>query len=330
LFANDYWRRAWIFQELALATRIDVFCGSRVLSAKALLQLSNSINENSTGGFREVFTALRLLYHSKSLIKRVWKNGSIDAVAPGDYVMTGVRKTFLEVLKESRRHNGCYDPRDMLYSRMALASDAKVMVPYTDYEMPVEELYKRFATNSVILSKSLEVVTFATSTAMQIPTWVPDWTSLTTGWSSEEKQFNLNDSLATLHWEEIGLPRISRCRTELMVQGRILKTIRHRDYEGLYFSMATNLTRAGDKYPLSEVPQSGDVICVLRACPLLVHLRPAGQHFVIVARNSEFQDKLDQPQTGVITKFQASEKPIWTLASLEEVQSKQEEIFRIR
>ena len=333
-FANDYWRRTWIFQELALAKTIHIICGSRALPIEPMLQLNDSL-EDPMVGFRGALTAMRFLVQSKSLLKRVWKNGSIDAAVPGDYVMTGVRKTFLEVLKESRRHNGCYDPRDMLYSRMALASDSDTMVPYTDYEIPVEELYTRFATNAIILSKSLEIITFATSTAMQIPTWVPDWTSLTSGWSTEKKQNNLKDSLATLQWQEVGLPRISRCRTELMVQGRILKTLRHRDYdyEGRYMSMAMSLTHAGDKFSSSEVPRAKDVICVLRGCPLLAHLRPVGQHFVVVARNSEFQDKLDLSTTGLITKFQNSEqtnRDVWTLASIEDVQSKREEIFRIR
>ena len=284
---HDYWRRAWIFQEIAMARTIVMFWGSKVVSLDTILGICEQLSENDKmEGLRGFIKALRLIRHSKPMLSRAWKYGSVDESDPSKYAMKGTRNTFLEVLRESRQHNACRDPRDMLYSRMAVATDTNVLIPYADYQMPVEELYKRFATNSIVRSNSLEVITFASSTAMCVPTWVPDWTSRNSGWITEAKHNAMKETLVLLQWRDIGLPRISRCRSEMMVQGKVLKTIQKRDHESLYFSAFTTLTHYAEKYPISEVPHIGDMICVLRDCPVLVYLRAVEQHFVVVDKAS--------------------------------------------
>ena len=202
--------------------------------------------------------------------------------------------------------------------------------------MPVEDLYKRFATNHIIRASSLEIITFATSTAMHLPTWVPDWPSSSSGWlleGSKDKYNAMKESLASLQWTDIDLPRVSRCRSELMVQGKVLKTIQQRDYDALYLSIVLNLTHYALRYPLSEGPRKGDLICVLRGCSLLAYLRPVEQHYIMVGREWSAQDKLFLPDTGLITAIQTSdnkEQKTWKLKSIEDVQSSREEIFRIR
>lgn len=118
-----------------------------------------------------------------------------------------------------------------------------------------------------------------------------------------------------------------------MAQGKVLKTIQKRDYEALYFSAALNHTRFLMGYPYSEVPRTGDMICVLRGWPLLAYLRPVEQHSVVVGRQWDAQNKLYLPETGLITAEQTSEnveRKIWKLNSIEDIQSKPEEIFRLR
>ena len=195
---------------------------------------------------------------------------------------------------------------------------------------------------------------------MHIPTWVPDWTSLSSGWDIEDRHNGLKESLAILQWREVGLPRVSRRRSEMMVQGRVLKTVRKRDYEERYFSAFTKLTNFGEKYPISEVPRPGDLICVLPGCPLLAYLRAVDRHFVLVGRSWFAQDKLrlgenaqmiaiqspenkdyktlkpeklrlgEKAQMIAVQSADKKEQKIWQLKSIEDVQSKPEETFRIR
>ena len=334
LLTNEYWRRAWVFQELAMATTISIHCGSRTTSLDAILALLRRFNEmNVNAGFRGAINGLRLLPHAKPLFSQWRKHGLTPTRKPPEYVTKRVYGTFLDVLRSSRGHYACQDPRDMLYSRMALASDAAMMIPYPDYHMSVEELYKRFATNHIIITGSLDIVTFARNSALQLPTWVPDWTSEDIGWHVDTTYNSLQDSLTLLSWSDIGLPRISRCRSELMVQGRVLMTIQKHSIEALFTSAYSTLIRYAGSYPLSEVPRRGDFICVLRGCPLLVYLRAVGQHFIVVGRHFVAHNKLSDPRLGLITTAETKDNynhKTWSLTSVDAVQTRPEEVFRIQ
>ncbi|KAI1307126.1 hypothetical protein F5Y03DRAFT_405703 [Xylaria venustula] len=142
----------------------------------------------------------------------------------------GARESLLEVLENSRHYYGCSDPRDMLYSRLALASDASTLIPHPDYMIAVEELYERSATNCIMLTKSLKVITFANSTTMNLQSWVPDWSFKQRPWDATGKFSKLSEEIAGLRWDEKDLSRISRCRQELMVQGRTLGEVTKRDW----------------------------------------------------------------------------------------------------
>jgi hypothetical protein len=248
--------------------------------------------------------------------------------------MKGANSTFLSILRKSRRHKACGDPRDILYSRLALALDANTLIPYPDYEITVEELYTRFATNSIILGRSLEVLIFLNSTTMKLPTWVPDWSSQDTDRDPDSKFGSLTDSLNSLTWSDSTLPRISRCRTELMVQGRVVRTLQEHEFDELLSSAAMSAIQSAGEYPLSEVPRTGDLICVLRGCPLLVYLRAAGQqHYIVVGRHSSAQAKFYKPEMGLL---QSAPDPVnkkkqkWSLCAPEDVQRQREEVFRLR
>ncbi|KAK3707026.1 hypothetical protein LTR37_012358 [Vermiconidia calcicola] len=335
LFANEYWQRAWVFQEIAMARTITIHCGSRTAALDTVFALESCLDGMIIDeGFSGKINGLRLLRHSKPMFSRMWKHGMTAWTDPTTYATKGINSPFLDVLRISRGHKACRDPRDMLYSRMALASDAATMIPYPDYEMSVDDLYKRFATNHIIRTSSLDIITFANHTAMHLPTWVPDWTSQDMPWDSvTNKHDTLRCSLSLLAWSDVRLPRISRCRSELMVQGRVLKIIQRHDIEALFESAFGTLARYSGSYPLSEVPRMGDSICVLRGCSLPVYLRAIGQHVIVVGRHFFAQDRLFDPKLGLITAAEAKDdtkQKNWSLTFIEAVQSRREEIFRIR
>jgi hypothetical protein len=335
LFGNDYWRRAWVFQEIAMARRLSICCGSKLTSVDTMFTLSRSIDKHyNDKGIRGNIRMLRLLRHSKPVWSRFWKHGMTEAEDPSEYVMKGANSTFLAILRKSRRHKACGDPRDILYSRLALALDANTIIPYPDYEITVEDLYTRFATNSIILGRSLEILIFSNSTKMKLPTWIPDWSSQDTDWDPDSKYGSLADSLKSLTWNDSTLPRISRCRTELMVQARVVKTLQKHDFDELATSAIISASRFAADYPLSEVPRMGDLVCVLRGCPLLVYLRTAGQqHYIVVGRHSSAQAKLYKPEMGLLTSTPDAvdeKKQKWSFCAPEDIQRQREEVFRLR
>lgn len=332
IFGKDYWKRAWVFQEVALAARLLLCCGSRIIAFETLHAMGAQVDSDmDTGGIKAMLITLKVMRVIRPAISRIRKEGTLGVTDPEHYVTKGMHATFLEVMKVSRGHNGCSNARDLLYSRVALASDAHLLIPYPDYDMPVEELYKRFATNHIIRTGTLEIFTYATSTKRSLPTWVPDWTSLHPGWYN--KAGALSTSLSGIQWAEMGLPRVSQCRSEVTVQGRVLKRFRKVDFDYLMHSAILNAMKYPAEYPISEIPRYGDLLCVLRGCAVLLYLRPVEKHFIIVGRANASQTRLFQPQIGLITSEDSSDgkkTKLYALANIEKVRSLQEQIFPIR
>lgn len=146
LWLNDYWRRAWVFQELALARSIALVCGSRKsLSDDILTTIRRmehdgtwtSVFERPTGkgkrrNARRFVNMFQVLYSFKPAWEATWTRGISDVGNPFEFATRGAQSTSLHILQTSRRHYLCSDPRDMLYSRMAVALDGPTLIPYAD------------------------------------------------------------------------------------------------------------------------------------------------------------------------------------------------------
>ncbi|KAI1749841.1 heterokaryon incompatibility protein-domain-containing protein [Xylaria castorea] len=322
---GGYWTRAWILQELTMAKSILVCCGTRTADLRSIAELGQNMensfqNTESLSEMAEygsyVVTAL------SGHIKQQVLYSAEDLASLGH----GRKETLLEVLENSKQYYACVDPRDMLYSRLALASDATMLIPYPDYTIRVEELYKRFATNCIMLTKSLKVITFANSTTMNLPSWVPDWSFKQRPWDLTGEFTKLSEEIAQLCWDEKGLPRVSQCRTELMVQGRIVGAVSKRDWLETIASGTLSLSKFSQAYHRSDIHRKGDLVCVLRSCPLLVHLRSVEDHFVVVGRH--VIGRTYGAEEGL--KVDETEGIVYSFASFEDTQRLPEIIFKIR
>lgn len=290
---NSYWRRAWILQEISLARKVVLSCGSRCTSLEAFENLQRFTDHPCSA-----FGTLRGVLASRGLISvEIWKTMISEVKTHGifntakldqDQTLRSQKQPFLEVLQEGRYYNMCRDPRDLLLSRLSLATDATELIPRVDYGIPTEELYAQFAVNCIEKTDSLEVIFAASNTTMNLPSWIPDWTSK--DWPSKYMMATMPEEvqLDALSWNDIDLPRVSTCRSKLIVQGRVLYTLRRKSYSCWLFSFANRLHGLGDSrnlYSVKEVPRVGDVVCILRGSPSPVHLRPTGEHYKLVGRN---------------------------------------------
>ncbi|KAI0479915.1 heterokaryon incompatibility protein-domain-containing protein [Xylaria cf. heliscus] len=322
---GGYWTRAWILQELTMAKSILVCCGTRTADVRAIAELGRNLEDifQNIESLSEIaeYRSYLLTAYSGHIRERALYSGN-DLAALGH----GRKDTLLEVLEHSRHYYACADPRDMLYSRLALASDATTLIPYPDYTIEVEELYKRFATNCIMITKSLKVITFANSTAMNLPSWVPDWSFKQRRWDISGEFAKLSGEIAQLSWDEKDLPRVSRCRRELMVQGRIIGAVSKRDWLETIASGTMSLSRFSKAYHYSDIAQKGDLVCVLRSCPLPVHLRRVEDHFVVVGRH--VIGRTYGAEQGL--KPDKSEDTVYSFASFEDTQRIPETIFKIR
>ena len=105
MMANEYWQRAWVFQEIAMARTITLHCGSRTAALDTVLVLALCFNEvNMYEGFRGMIYLLRFLRHSKPIFSTLWKHGMNAFTDPTKYATKGVNNSFLDVLRISRGH----------------------------------------------------------------------------------------------------------------------------------------------------------------------------------------------------------------------------------
>jgi hypothetical protein len=322
---GEYWTRTWILQELTLAQSILVCCGRETADLRSITELGQYFENKvaqaeSLSDLAECWPYIRAAL-SGHVTQRVLYSAE-DLASLGQ----GTKESLLDVLENSRHYHGCTDPRDMLYSRLALASDATTLIPHPDYTITVEEVYKRFATNFIVLTGSLKVITFANSTKMDLPSWVPDWSFKQRPWDVSKEFTKLSDQISQLSWDVQDLPRISRCRRELMVQGRILGTSFKRDWLETVASRTMGFSKFSHAYHSSNIPRKGDLLCILRSCPLLVHLRPVEDHFVVVGRHSI--GRTYGAEVGLASE--SMDKTVYTFASFEDTQRLPETVFKIR
>lgn len=285
---NEYWHRAWIFQELSLARKIFLYCGSRCTSYDAFMMLYGCLLKKKVG----VLTLCRMIW---TLPMKDSKNEMVIQASRFDfdgYIPRLARSQlpFLSVLETTNNwYDRASDPRDLLFSRLSLASDADILVPCVDYNISTDELYMRFAANSILSTRSLFVITFASNTAMNLPSWTPDWTSKECIWSRRTHHEAHRIDLFHIPWKlDPSVPRISPCGRILYVQGRILYNVRRKSRSLTFLSFAgahVNIGNFRSPDAPTERVKPGDLVCILAGCPIAMYLRSIGnEQFVIVGR----------------------------------------------
>lgn len=315
-FMKDYWKRTWILQELTLAQNPLLCCGNKTLDFTSLTDCHRIYIENidlavSLGAFwpSRVWTTIQN--------NRESRRSGVEA-RPFDPTILRkrvVNQPFLQILAASRQFSKCADPRDLLFARLPLASDAAELLPFPDVTQNVEEMYTMFAANSIRCTRRLDIILYAQSANKSLPSWVPDWTSNPTAVSgydlSPDQKIEIETidrshaeaAMAALKWSPETWPEVSHSGGELLVSGRVLKVL-DRDADNLRSTMGYGPMGYGPQnwMPAAmgnyqcEVPIGigsllsgmnlvhGDMLCVLKDCPALVFLRPVQEHYVLVGK----------------------------------------------
>jgi hypothetical protein len=179
LFERDYFKRVWIRQEVALATRATIHCGHDQLDSNT---------------FKKSVACL--------VFKGVYYSALLDRQFPEwDYLRTLVYFIFTlrpgscsyTVLDRYLGNAECRDDRDRIYAMLSLMreSDASIGIK-PDYSLTTQELYSKAAMGAIELHQSLELLENCrlADRTLDIPSWVPDWSvswqdpNMKTGWSA--------------------------------------------------------------------------------------------------------------------------------------------------
>jgi hypothetical protein len=172
---RPWFTRKWIIQEIAQAPKATVVCGSTVISW-------------------EVLANVLWCFHTTGAIRHI-----PDISDEGDDYVLMANLAILDMIRrDSKRHQDatmfhrinytrlfrCMDPRDVVYSLLGVAGDVadygQDLIP--DYNLSVEEVYKRFVSATIILKGKLDPLSFlhipADSGGRDLPSWVADLSDL--------------------------------------------------------------------------------------------------------------------------------------------------------
>ena len=210
-----YWlpwfNRTWIIQEIALAKRAQVQCGSHKMPWDYLIAAERVLVKHH-------LTSAVDIDPSPIAAMQAYRNATVN----------GERLTLLELMYSSRS-NQSTDPRDKVYSLLGIAADIKAHEFDPDYILPVEDTYRNLALFYIRKDNNLDFLSavedYRWRVHKKLPSWVPDWTA-------HPRSTPFLSQMQRLHFRASGesSPQISSLKTPspasiLRVRGKILDMV---------------------------------------------------------------------------------------------------------
>ena len=189
LLHRQYWRRAWVLQEIAVAKEVVIACGTKSVSLESFESFaviftnflaSSSHYLFSTFDFRELWVGRTLTNLTKApmaspalqmLKERRWHQQSSD------------KRTLLQLLINTNVISGANMklqakiPKDIIYAMLGLAVDTKDLDISANYAESDEGVY--IDTAGKLLSRDFGLLLISShsnnASAKDVPSWVPDW-----------------------------------------------------------------------------------------------------------------------------------------------------------
>ncbi|KAL2839832.1 HET-domain-containing protein [Aspergillus pseudoustus] len=180
LLQHPWPRRVWTMQELVKAPKATIVHGTETIPADVfffpILTVIASIYEEQLAVHIRKSKADLKFIHSFG-----WRGLESLGTIKDNYL--------LNLVVRHGAANGAGDPRDRIYGYRSIASDCDKsdweVVP--DYAAPVAEVYTRFARWCLLNRKQMQALSYAgpsedsdrsSSSIGSLPSWVPDWSSM--------------------------------------------------------------------------------------------------------------------------------------------------------
>lgn len=169
-FEHTWFNRAWIIQEVTFARQITVLCGPHTVPWDYLPTVSGFL---ATSSWTQFFKQPGIMACTSNASAR-WHNTPARLAATQRTWSSGSRDGLLYALIRARP-SACQDPRDKVYSQLALGN-ANI---FPSYKISVAEAYVNAAKYILEHSDNLLLLTCVEGEEFQkipgLPSWVPDW-----------------------------------------------------------------------------------------------------------------------------------------------------------
>ena len=194
LLQRQYWKRRWIIQEVSVSRQPMVLCGYTAITLEEMSQAITRCRDSCywSAVTETAFAWFRVTMQFKQSYQKGYKTALCRAI--------GLTKRF-----EST------EPRDAIFSLLALCHDGSELVPIPNYFEPIEAILLSLTKAVISRSRRLDIILCNERNqkdSRQLPSWCLDWlsahlTSRTydlangTPWCPEEAKrlFCLGDSI---------------------------------------------------------------------------------------------------------------------------------------
>lgn len=173
LLEREWWWRVWTVQERALAKQVVFVCGRRVFLGERLWKARWNASNHLRGCCN---SHLRLSFESRlsDLLTR------FEEISWLDIYRKGKEPYDLIIYLNMFRQRQATDPRDRVYGLLGLDPNPDALTLGPDYTKSTAEVYEATAIELARRSPRFELFSFVErsgSSIIEVPTWVPDWTS---------------------------------------------------------------------------------------------------------------------------------------------------------
>jgi hypothetical protein len=187
LLRRNWWKRAWVIQEVALARKIELVCGNRRISETQLLQAQLFLTDE-----------WYLVFHS-DVIRGIGMTSRdlevmLHMVRIRIYLQQGKTPGLLPILRRTKNSEAS-NLRDLLFAKYGMMGDRAVALCAPDYDLSAERVCTAFAWAYIQHENDLSILCDAGISSNErrrgYPTWVPDWGhhrpaySLACSWSGQ-------------------------------------------------------------------------------------------------------------------------------------------------
>jgi hypothetical protein len=212
-FTQNYWRRVWVIQEVAVATKVKVLCGSYEIPWDDV-------------------AAVLAMWRKKPDIVPIDKRTYLKAVHLAEFRdRFQVKREPISLLDAMRwsYQTEATDPRDKIFALLGLCHDGATYVPVPNYKQPLEEIIADISKTMMSFDRSLDLMCLkgtALEEQSKLPSWTPNWVNL---WSGSLHSMTVHEAkFADWHTSFPSNPVLNGSTTKILkVEGMIYGTIAH-------------------------------------------------------------------------------------------------------
>ncbi|MCJ1323969.1 hypothetical protein MMC10_000631 [Thelotrema lepadinum] len=212
IYWQPWFSRTWIIQEIALAKKAQVQCGSHEIPWDNLAAAGRVlVNHHLTSALD--------IDPSPIVAMQVYRDATVN----------GKELTLLELMQISRS-NRSTDPRDKIYGILGIAADIQAHHIDPNYELSVESAYTNLALSCIRVENNLDFLSavedYKWRVHKNLPSWVPDWSAhpRSTAFLSQPQRWAFSASGDSS--PQTSSPSAPSSLSILRVRGKLIDTIR--------------------------------------------------------------------------------------------------------